>query len=358
MLPKYLKLRGFEGIHAGMGKHEIEIDFSMCPDGITVFDAPNGSGKTTIMDNMTHYRLMPSRVKDSYSAGSFSYYDNCYGNDAMKVFISETEGILHKSEIHIDAEKRKQECYFSVSNDGGDTWIPAYEGGSAELFDRTVENIYGSPALFFLSNFRAQSAKSITDFGKADAKELFTELLNITHIKEASERAGAVKKHLSDKHGTLLSEKQKLAEVAGQKNSLKAELADKKTREADRLKAMAMLEEQRRAAENALTDVEVKLSVQQERLSQKQKMEAVIKSKKARIAELNAEKTAITKTTDAKIAALEGKIASAKELAEMAPKYKDSVDKIPVIESKITRCKDAIRAADNQLEYAHKHCLI
>ncbi len=357
MLPKYLKLRGFEGIHAGMGKHEIEIDFSMCPDGITVFDAPNGSGKTTIMDNMTHYRLMPSRVKDSYSAGSFSYYDNCYGNDAMKVFISETEGILHKSEIHIDAEKRKQECYFSVSNDGGDTWIPAYEGGSAELFDRTVENIYGSPALFFLSNFRAQSAKSITDFGKADAKELFTELLNITHIKEASERAGAVKKHLSDKHGTLLSEKQKLAEVAGQKNSLKAELADKKTREADRLKAMAMLEEQRRAAENALTDVEVKLSVQQERLSQKQKMEAVIKSKKARIAELDAEKTAITKTTDAKIAALEGKIASAKELAEMAPKYKDSVDKIPVIESKITRCKDAIRAADNQLEYAHKALL-
>ena len=228
MLPKYLKLRGFEGIYAGLGKHEIEIDFSVCPDGITVFDAPNGSGKTTIMDNMHHYRLMPSRVKDSYSTGSFSYYDNCYGNDALKIFISETDGVLHKSEIHIDAEKRKQECYFSISEDGGTTWIPSYEGGSTEMFDMFIEEQYGSPALFFLSNFRAQNAKSISDYGKADAKELFTELLNITHIKEASEKAGAVKKHLSDKHGTLLSEKQKLTEVTGQKNGLKAELADKK----------------------------------------------------------------------------------------------------------------------------------
>jgi len=354
MLPKYLKLRGFEGIYAGLGKHEIEIDFSVCPDGITVFDAPNGSGKTTIMDNMHHYRLMPSRVKDSYSTGSFSYYDNCYGNDALKIFISETDGVLHKSEIHIDAEKRKQECYFSISEDGGTTWIPSYEGGSTEMFDMFIEEQYGSPALFFLSNFRAQNAKSISDYGKADAKELFTELLNITHIKEASEKAGAVKKHLSDKHGTLLSEKQKLTEVTGQKNGLKTELADKNAREADRLKEIAILEEQRRTVETALTDVEVKLSVQQERLLQKQKMEAVIKAKKARIAELDAEKTTITKKTDAKIAELNGKIASVRELAAIAPKYKESADKIPMIEDKVSRCKEAVRAADNKLANAHK----
>ena len=45
MKPDYLLLRGFEGILSGMGVHEIEIDFSVVPDGIVVFDGPERQGK-------------------------------------------------------------------------------------------------------------------------------------------------------------------------------------------------------------------------------------------------------------------------------------------------------------------------
>ena len=71
MKPDYLLLRGFEGILSGMGLSEIEIDFSVVPDGIVVFDGPNGRGKTTIVDNMHHFRVMPSKVNKSYSPEGF-----------------------------------------------------------------------------------------------------------------------------------------------------------------------------------------------------------------------------------------------------------------------------------------------
>ncbi len=93
MKPDYLLLRGFEGILSGMGIHEIEIDFSVVPDGIVVFDGPNGRGKTTIVDNMHHFRVMPSKVNKSYSPEAFSFYEETYGADACKIFISTMKGI-------------------------------------------------------------------------------------------------------------------------------------------------------------------------------------------------------------------------------------------------------------------------
>ena len=76
-----------------MGVHEIEIDFSVLPDGIIVFDGPNGRGKTTIVDNMHHFRLMPSKVNKTYSPDAFSFYDETYGPDARKIFISRMNGV-------------------------------------------------------------------------------------------------------------------------------------------------------------------------------------------------------------------------------------------------------------------------
>ena len=61
MKPLKLKLKNFKGIKAGMGLDEVEIDLSGIK-GIAVFSAPNGSGKTTILDNLHPYRLMPYRA--------------------------------------------------------------------------------------------------------------------------------------------------------------------------------------------------------------------------------------------------------------------------------------------------------
>lgn len=49
----YLKLKNFKGIFAGMGKKEIEINFSECDKRIVLLLGANGSGKSTIM-SMLH----------------------------------------------------------------------------------------------------------------------------------------------------------------------------------------------------------------------------------------------------------------------------------------------------------------
>ena len=192
MKPDYLLLRGFEGILSGMGVHEIEIDFSVVPDGIVVFDGPNGRGKTTIVDNMHHFRVMPSKVNKSYSPEAFSFYEETYGADACKIFVSKMKGTRHKSVVSIDAVKRKQKCYIYEEINGN--WKPLNPDGSTESYDKAVEAIFGTPQLYFISNFRDQRAKSFSRYSKGDIKEILAELLGIDGIKELSDKAGRIRK--------------------------------------------------------------------------------------------------------------------------------------------------------------------
>ena len=196
MKPDYLLLRGFEGILSGMGLSEIEIDFSVVPDGIVVFDGPNGRGKTTLVDNMHHFRVMPSKVNKSYSPEAFSFYEETYGCDACKIFVSTMRGMRHKSVVSIDAVKRKQKCYLYEEVNGN--WKPLNPDGSTESYDKAVEAIFGTPQLYFISNFRDQRAKSFSRYSKGDIKEILAELLGIDGIKELSDKAGRIRKALQD----------------------------------------------------------------------------------------------------------------------------------------------------------------
>ena len=216
MKPDYLLLRGFEGILSGMGVHEIEIDFSVVPDGIVVFDGPNGRGKTTIVDNMHHFRVMPSKVNKSYSPEAFSFYEETYGADACKIFISKMKGTRHKSVVSIDAVKRKQKCYLYEEVNGN--WKPLNPDGSTESYDKAVEAIFGTPQLYFISNFRDQRAKSFSRYSKGDIKEILAELLGIDGIKELSDKAGRIRKGLQDHLAHLVSTKEDLLRVISGKD--------------------------------------------------------------------------------------------------------------------------------------------
>ena len=58
-----LKLAGSKGIRAGMGLEEINIDLTKLPPGLIAVVGPNGTGKTTILDNLQPYRMMPYKMK-------------------------------------------------------------------------------------------------------------------------------------------------------------------------------------------------------------------------------------------------------------------------------------------------------
>ncbi len=219
MKPIQLLLRNFKGIKAGMGLDEVTVDFTSL-NGIVVFSAPNGSGKTTILDNLHPYRLMPYRAGNSYRPTAFSYYDHTYG-DAAKVFIFEVDGATYMSKILIDTDRKKAEAYLYTWRDDLDPatgregdW-DKYPGvdGKLEAYDRAVEEVLGSPELFFTSIFRAQNAKALSDYSKGDIKDLFVELLNISHLQAIGEKARRVKQDLSGKVEVAMVDRKRLQDT-------------------------------------------------------------------------------------------------------------------------------------------------
>lgn len=247
MRPLYLKLKGFKGVRSGSGKDELEIDFSACT-GLVAVAGPNGSGKTTVLDNLHPYRIMPYRA-GSYSSRAFSYYNDCYGNGASKEFVFELNGRRYRSLLLIDAERKKQEAYLYEEVESG--W-KALSDGKTDTYDQTVEYLLGSPQLFFTSVFRCQDAPRLSDYTRGEIKDIFVELLGIESLKAKGQKAKERKEGLLKDTEWLRREKERLTAVIDE--SKKAAV------EAERLKTVNMdLEEELGFAEDGIEGKQVEL---------------------------------------------------------------------------------------------------
>ena len=306
MKPDYLLLRGFEGVVSGMGIHEMEVDFSALPDGIIVFDGPNGRGKTTIVDNMHHFRIMPSKVNKSYSPEAFSFYEETYGSDACKIFISRTSGTRHKSVISIDAVKRKQKCY--LYEEIGGQWKPLNPDGGTESFDRAVEAIFGSPQLYFISNFRDQRAKSFSRYSKGDIKDILAELLGIDGLKDLSDKAGRIRKGLQDHLAQSTNRKDELLRTISGKEEKISKVLELQADLAKTITIIRSLEAEKQDAERKLSETRTRIALQEARQSEKDKAEAQTAAKKRNVEELEKGKRVHLAAYSTKIAALAEKI--------------------------------------------------
>lgn len=197
MRPKGLRLAGFAGIQSGQGKREITIDFTTVADGLIAIAGPNGSGKTTIMDNMHPYRVMPSK-SNGYTPGTFSFYEEMSASEAEKELTWSHGGAEYRSLVKIRwaGKSKKQEAYLFVQEN--QEWKP-YEtargvksDGKTESYDICVETILGRPEVFFNSQFSCQSKTPISSMGVSDVKALMTAMLGADKIKELSVQAGDV----------------------------------------------------------------------------------------------------------------------------------------------------------------------
>lgn len=208
MRPLFLKLKGFKGIRSGSGKDELELDISEWK-GLVAVTGPNGSGKTTVLDNLHPYRVMPYRA-GSYSPKAFSYYNECYGSDASKELVFELNGSRYRSLVLIDSERKKQEAYLYEERENG--W-KALCDGKTDNYDKSVEELLGSPQLFFTSVFRCQDAARLSDYTKGEIKDIFVELLGIESLKAKSQRAKEKKEILAKEAEWLKREKERLAAI-------------------------------------------------------------------------------------------------------------------------------------------------
>ncbi len=346
MKPDYLLLRGFEGILSGMGLHEIEMDFSAVPDGIVVFDGPNGRGKTTIVDNMHHYRIMPSKVNKSYSPEGFSFYEETCGADACKIFISRMKDVRHKSMVSIDAVKRKQKCYLYEEVNG--KWKPLNPDGSTESYDKAVEKIFGTPQLYFISNFRDQRAKSFSRYSKGDIKEMLAELLGIDGIKELSDKAGRIRKALHDHLTHLMSMKEDLQRVISGKEE-KSSKARNVQSDLSRLTAsIRSLECERQDKERKLTETTTKIALQEERQKKKEKAVADIEVRKKEAVELRKRKDTRLETLQARAVSLGERVSKTRKLLANVDSLRLKAEELKDLDEKISNLKNSARLCDER----------
>lgn len=228
---KSLHLRGFKGLRAGMGVSEVSLDLASLPSGLVAICGETGMGKTTILDNMHPYRIMPFKIRKAkdWSPGAFSFYDVCEGPDACKDLVFDMGGREYRSLLLIDADRKKQEAYLYEMGPTG--WV-ALNDGKVKTYDEAIERVVGSPTLFFSSVFRAQSAKNLSDYARSDIMGILAELLNVDHIREQGDKCRKVVSELSSRVDlaragirSAVDEVQAAEAVAQQVNELETELA-------------------------------------------------------------------------------------------------------------------------------------
>lgn len=171
-----LKLRGAIGIRKGLGQEEVSLNFKDFAPGLVAISGRNGTGKTTIIENLHPYRCMVSR--DGSLTTQF------YLKDSYRVLEFEYNGKRYESKILIDALTGASEAYLFEEG-------KALNDGKLTTYDTAIENLLGSRDLFFNSVFSGQKSKGIAQLKPAEIKTLFFELLNLNHYEVYCEKAKA-----------------------------------------------------------------------------------------------------------------------------------------------------------------------
>ena len=255
MKPLQLTLRGFSGVRAGLGRDELRLDLADTTKdaALIAIAGQNGSGKTTVMDNLHPYRLMPSRAS-GLTSGGFSYYEHLCLPEALKELIWEHDGQVYRSQLAFrNNGTRKTEAY--LHRRIGDRWEVVVtqdntvSDGKTVTYDRCMEAILGNSETFFTSVFSAQNRRPLASYGNGEIKALMVELLGLEKIREAGLQAGDVLKQLklalaerrshlatlnalrndeADRSRELIECKLDLAEIATMEENTRADLDEKR----------------------------------------------------------------------------------------------------------------------------------
>ena len=147
------------------------------------FAGPNGTGKTTVMDNLQPYRLLPSRAS-SFGPAGFSFYEHLVLPECVKELVWRHAGKRYRSTLVFRMNgRRKTEAYLHAEENG--RWVPVklpdgtVSDGRAETYDACVEALLGKPETFFTSVFAAQNRRPLASYTPGEIKGLMVELLGL-----------------------------------------------------------------------------------------------------------------------------------------------------------------------------------
>jgi DNA repair protein SbcC/Rad50 len=261
MIPETLHLKGFAGIRAGLKRDELTLDLvQLVGDAqLVAFAGPNGTGKTTVMDNLQPYRLLPSRAS-SFSPAGFSFYEHLVLPECVKELVWRHAGKRYRSTLVFRMNgRRKAEAYLHADANG--QWLPArladgtLSDGRAETYDACVEALLGKPETFFTSVFAAQNRRPLASYTPGEIKGLMVELLGLEQIRQTGEKASQVarllKNTLDERRHVLIG----FADVEGRITNIEAALARCKLELAQRTRDKAAAQAQLEAAQVRLSQL-------------------------------------------------------------------------------------------------------
>jgi len=264
-----LKLRGAIGIWKGLGKEEIEIDFTKHHSGLIALTGKNGSGKTTIMENLHPYRTMVSR--------SGSLQSHFYLKDSYRILEFEHGGDRYESKILIDALTGASEAYLLKNG-------KALNDGKLIGYDELIESILGSQELFFNSVFSGQKSKGIAELKPSERRKLFYELLNLDIYQKYLEKAKA----------NLKENELKLSETEGKISALGGEQPLPESIDEE----VKILETDRKMLEGAGVTVQKNLNENSKKIKEKVRLKAKYEKDKEKNDDITRELDAISEKID------------------------------------------------------------
>ncbi len=226
--PLALTLTGFKGIRSGLGRETFTLDLETLVGDATLvaIAGANGRGKTTLLENLTPYLVLPSRA-GADGLGAFSYYDHVYLPESQKELVWEHGGYRYKSQLVFRMSgKRKTEAY--LFEHAGSVWRPVVlaDGtvcdGRVDTYERAVRELLGPSETFFTSVFSAQGKRPLSAYRNGEIKGLLADLLGLDQIREQGERAAQTARLL--KNGLALI-RQEQATAAVEIDRLAGEMA-------------------------------------------------------------------------------------------------------------------------------------
>jgi DNA repair protein SbcC/Rad50 len=247
MKPQRLLLKGFRGIKDGMGRDSFELDLKgLGDDRLIAIAGPNGKGKSTVLDNLHPYPILPSRSA-SYSPAGFSMYDHVIAPEAVKELDWEHGGKAFRSSLlwRNSGKRRACEAYL-FERQVDSSWTPVrlangtVSDGKVETYNRLVAEVLGTPEMFFSSQFSAQGRRKLFEYKEGELKQLLVELLNLGSIDRLGAMAQQVVKGIGNAAEALRTaaaspkdapDVEALRRLAGAASARARTLADSKTLE-------------------------------------------------------------------------------------------------------------------------------
>lgn len=216
--PLYLRLVGFRGVRSGLGRDSLELDLATPGQDVALvaIAGANGRGKTTVMDNLHPYLVLPSRAS---SEGGFSYYDHVYLPQSEKELVWSHNGHTYRSHVVIRVNGRRRTEAYLLEQDAQGNWHPARtddgtaSDGKVETYERLVRSILGPSETFFTSVFSAQGKRSLSAYRNSEIKTLLGDLLGLEAIREQGVRAGEVARALKTGLAVLRQEREQIGLV-------------------------------------------------------------------------------------------------------------------------------------------------